>query len=120
MNTAHTGMRVYWSIQVNELQATVDALKDRLSQTLQRELAPNLLQQAENFQNLLLNKDLIIAIIRHDLATNNSFDPVSLTGIAHNHDHSDLQMSIDKLKLEIAAMDAQLSGIEHASKRTLS
>jgi hypothetical protein len=118
MIIGNSGRNDYWNAQLTELQNNVDNFKRRLSQILQRELEPGLLEGVEQFQNLLLNKDVVIGLMRHDIVTNRQFGNLVSTSEQVNEFASKLQQDICKLKHDITAMHAQLLTIEQAAKHS--
>ena len=118
MITGDLGRNEYWNAQLTELQHNVDNFKRRLSQILQRGLEPGLLERVEQFQNLLLNKDVVIGIMRHDIVTNRQLSNMVSTSEQVNEFASKLQQDICKLKHDITTMHAQLLAIEQAAKHS--
>jgi len=57
-----------WMAALNTLQSEINTLKTNLTFTLQQEVHPALLQSIESIQTQLLEQDMAIALIRHEMA----------------------------------------------------
>lgn len=92
-----------WLKVLEELRNENVQLKNHLAEIVKGEVSTDLLQKAELFQGLFLNKDVVIALLRHDIAKQISACAVEDLNGATTHVFKEQ----DKLRGDIAKMQQE-------------
>jgi hypothetical protein len=105
---------------VDALQAENNRVKEMLSEVLQQDLSPELLENLEYCQTLLLNKDVALALLRHEISEKaHRLKGMNYgsngNGLSQRSD-TKLQRDIEIMKEEIAAMDVCIERIRAARR----
>lgn len=92
-----------WLKVLEELRNENVQLKNHLAEIVKGEVSTDLLQKAELFQGLFLNKDVVIALLRHDIAKQISACAVEDLNGTTTH----VLKEQDKLRGDIAKMQQE-------------
>jgi hypothetical protein len=93
-----------WQVTIKTLQQENNSLKDRLSETIRQKLRFPFVEEAEYFQQIFIEKDQVINLLRHDMIS--LLNKLSLDGNtnAYEQEFLLLEKDLEKFVLEFQRM----------------
>lgn len=106
-----------WIRTLDYMQQENVYLKNRLAEIVRDKLEQTLLEQVEYFQNNFLNKDAVIALLRHDIATESQGISTQWT-----NDNIDLDWLAkhERLRVDMSKMEKEFSRLKFEFNKYLS
>lgn len=103
-----------WLQQLQHLQVENVQFKNQLADKIRKELSPDVLEQAEYFQNQFLNNDVAISLLRHEVARHAGLQKQEIKLMEGETYMAD---SRDQLRKDIQNMQLGMERLKHEFKK---
>lgn len=100
--------RETWIRTLDYIQQENVFLKNYLADIIKDDIKPDMLEQAEYFQNQFINKDAVIALLRYDIANQNKLSEIG----ADNGEFAKIQSRQIKLRADMEKMEREFSKLK--------
>lgn len=101
--------RYRWLRLLDGIQQENIDLKNRLAELIKNEVGAKVLEKAEYYQNQFLNKDTVIALLRHDIVKQNQLDSdiVDYSWLSNKHER--LRRDVELMEKEFTRLKTEFN-----------